>query len=167
MGLKFSITNSNFDEDSVVGFSPVETVKRITEGKANAILNSLRENDLVITADTIVVLDKKVIGKPANEKDAIQMLSKLSDKKHEVITAVCVQTVSKKIIFSSSTFVYFKKLSNDEIFYYVEHYKPLDKAGAYGIQEWMGTVAVEKIEGSYHNVMGLPTQDLYQHLQSF
>lgn len=166
MGLTFTITDSNFDESSVVGLTPIETVKQITEGKANAVISTLKENELVITADTIVVLNGEVIGKPIDEQDAINMLSKLSGHKHEVITAVCIQTPSKKIIFSSSTFVYFKILNADEINYYVKHYKPLDKAGAYGIQEWMGTVAVVKIEGSYHNVMGLPTQDLYQHLLS-
>ena len=167
MGVTFRIVDANFDESSIKGFNPIETAKRITEGKANVLLSSLKENDLLITADTIVVLNNEIIGKPNDVQDAKQMLSKLSGNKHEVITSVCIQSLSKKIVFSSSTFVYFKNLSDEEITYYVENYKPFDKAGAYGIQEWMGTIAVEKIIGSYHNVMGFPTQDLYQQLHFF
>jgi septum formation protein len=164
MGLTFEVKNADIDEDSIKGNTPTETAKLIAVGKANAVIESLENNELVITADTIVVLNNEVIGKPSNEEDAINILKKLSGKIHEVITAVCIHSKNKNIVFSNSALVHFKSLTIDEIEYYVKQYQPIDKAGAYGIQEWMGIVAVEKIEGSYHNVMGLPTQELYKNL---
>lgn len=164
MGLTFEVKNADIDEDSIKGNTPTETAKLIAVGKANAVIESLENNELVITADTIVVLNNEVIGKPSNEEDAINILKKLSGKIHEVITAVCIHSKNNNIVFSNSALVHFKSLTNDEIEYYVKQYLPLDKAGAYGIQEWMGIIAVVKIEGSYHNVMGLPTQELYKHL---
>lgn len=164
MGLTFEIISADIDESTIKGNTPTETAKLIAESKANAVIESLQDNELLITADTVVVLNNEVIGKPSNEEDAKNMLKKLSGNVHEVITAVCIHTKSQNIVFTNSTLVHFKLLTNDEIEYYVNNYDPLDKAGAYGIQEWMGTIAVEKIEGSYHNVMGLPTQELYKHL---
>ncbi len=127
----------------------------------------LKKNTLLITADTIVALDDKILGKPADEKEAAAMLRQLSDKNHEVITGVCLRLLDKMKVFTASTRVWFKKLSEEEIDYYVRRSQPLDKAGAYGIQEWIGHVAIHKIEGSYFNVMGLPTHRLYEELNGF
>ncbi len=139
----------------------------IAKEKANAYLNQLDENTLLITADTIVLLDGKVYGKPSDETDAKQMLRDLSGKTHQVITGVCITTKDKQVSFGVSSEVRFSKLDDDEIEYYVPNYKPFDKAGAYGVQEWIGYVAVEYISGSYFNIMGLPIQRLYRELKKF
>lgn len=139
----------------------------IAKEKANAYLDQLDENTLLITADTIVLLDGKVYGKPSDETDAKQMLRDLSGKTHQVITAVCITTKDKQVSFGVSSEVRFSKLDDDEIEYYVSNYKPFDKAGAYGVQEWIGYVAVEYISGSYFNIMGLPIQRLYRELKKF
>lgn len=139
----------------------------IAKEKANAYLDQLDENTLLITADTIVLLDGKVYGKPSDETDAKQMLRDLSGKTHQVITGVCITTKNKQVSFGVSSEVRFSKLDNDEIEYYVSNYKPFDKAGAYGVQEWIGYVAVEYISGSYFNIMGLPIQRLYRELKKF
>lgn len=139
----------------------------IAKEKANAYLDQLDENTLLITADTIVLLDGKVYGKPSDETDAKQMLRDLSGKTHQVITGVCITTKNKQVSFGVSSEVRFSKLDDDEIGYYVSNYKPFDKAGAYGVQEWIGYVAVEYISGSYFNIMGLPIQRLYRELKKF
>jgi septum formation protein len=127
----------------------------------------MKENSLVITADTIVWHEGKVFGKPTDLTDAKRMLQHLSGKTHEVYTGVCIRTKEKSKSFSAVSHVRFAKLSEDEIDYYLSHYQPLDKAGAYGVQEWIGYVAVEHIDGSYFNVMGLPIQRLYKELKQF
>ena len=129
--------------------------------------SKLKNHDIYITADTIVVLKGQVIGKPKNKTQAIKTLNALSGNMHKVITAVCLTSNSKQHTFSSESTVYFRKLNPCDIEYYVEEYKPFDKAGAYGIQEWIGYVGIEKIEGSFYNVMGLPTQMLYEELLDF
>lgn len=139
----------------------------IAEEKANAYLDQLDDNTLLITADTIILLDGKVYGKPSDETDAKQMLRDLSGKTHQVITGVCITTKDKQVSFAVSSEVRFSKLDDDEIEYYVSNYKPFDKAGAYGVQEWIGYVAVEYISGSYFNIMGLPIQRLYRELKKF
>ena len=130
-------------------------------------ISSLNDNDIIITADTIVVLDGEIIGKPKSKKDAIKILQSLSGNKHTVITGVCLTSNKKQITFSASSTVYFREIPLKDIEYYVDEYSPLDKAGAYGIQEWIGYIAIEKIEGSFYNVMGLPTQMLYEELLRF
>lgn len=127
----------------------------------------LNENEILVTADTIVWIDGTVLGKPVDEKQAIEMLKLLSGKEHYVFTGVCLRSTEKTISFHAETMVKFSKLSDNEITHYVNKYKPLDKAGAYGIQEWIGMIAVERIEGSYYNVVGLPVQKLYQELKKF
>lgn len=139
----------------------------ISKEKAEAYRNYMQDNTLLITADTIVLLDGKVYGKPQDESEAKQMLRDLSGKTHQVITGVCITTMQKQKAFGVSSEVRFAKLEEDEIEYYVTKYKPLDKAGAYGVQEWIGYVAVEYISGSYFNIMGLPIQRLYQELKQF
>ena len=137
----------------------------IAREKAEAYLKGIESDELIITADTIVWLDNEVLGKPTDEQQAKVMLRMLSGKTHHVITGVCLTTSEFQKSFTTTTEVTFAKLSEEEIDYYVEKYRPLDKAGAYGIQEWIGFVGVEAINGSYFNVMGLPIQRLYQELK--
>ena len=127
----------------------------------------LKNNDIIITADTIVVLDSEIIGKPKNKKEAKQILERLSGQEHIVITGVCLSSAEQQVSFSSQSFVKFRDLNTEDIDYYVEEYLPLDKAGSYGIQEWIGYVAIDKISGSFYNVMGLPTQMLFEELIQF
>ena len=136
----------------------------ISKEKADAYLATLQPGELIITADTIVWLDNTVLGKPIDEADAVQMLRRLSGKTHQVITGVCLTATDFQRSFTTTSEVTFAKLSDTEIHYYVNNYYPLDKAGAYGIQEWIGFIGVESISGSYFNVMGLPIQRLYREL---
>ncbi len=129
--------------------------------------DELLEKQIVLTADTLVLLDNKVLGKPKDEQDAIAMLQSLSGRMHRVITGICLKSKTKEKTFSVETKVFFRKLNLDEIKHYITHYQPYDKAGSYGIQEWIGYVGVERVEGSYFNVMGLPTQQLYITLKTF
>lgn len=135
--------------------------------KAQAYLPTLAEDELLITADTIVYLDEQVLGKPADEADAIRMLHLLSGRTHQVITGVSLSTTRKASAFASVSLVTFAQLTDEEIEHYVARFKPLDKAGAYGVQEWIGMVGVRRIEGSYFNVMGLPVQRLYEELKAW
>lgn len=123
------------------------------------------EDDLVITADTVVIVGNEVLGKPKDADEARRMLHLISGRTHQVITGVCLLTTDKEHSFSVTTDVTFKQLSDDEITYYIEHYKPFDKAGAYGIQEWIGYIGVTSINGSYFNVMGLPVQRLWEEIK--
>lgn len=138
----------------------------IAKSKAQAYKNMLQPGELVITADTIVWLEGEVMGKPSDEASAKEMLRRLAGKTHQVITGVCLTTQEWQKCFHAVTAVTFSQLSEKEIDYYVTNYHPFDKAGAYGVQEWIGFVAVEKIEGSFYNVMGLPIQKLYKELVS-
>lgn len=144
-----------------------EIPQYIAKEKAEANTPLMGDSDLVITADTVVVVGTKVLGKPKDDKDAFRMLSELSGKTHQVITGVCLTTKKMQRSFSVSTDVTFKSLTPDEIDYYISTYHPLDKAGAYGIQEWIGYIGVTKISGSYFNVMGLPVQRIYNELIMF
>lgn len=137
----------------------------IAQEKANAYRASLQPDELVITADTIVYVDGMVLGKPVDEADACRMLRMLSGRTHQVITGVCLTTVDFQKSFASVTEVTFDTLSDEEIGYYVEKYHPMDKAGSYGVQEWIGFVGVTGLKGSYYNVMGLPVQRLYKELK--
>jgi septum formation protein len=130
------------------------------------VFSTLNDNDLLITSDTIVWLEGKALGKPKDAKDAFTMLRALSGKKHEVITSVCLKSTSFQKIINDITIVTFKELSDDEIQYYINNYKPFDKAGGYGIQEWIGFIGIDKIEGSYFNVVGLPVHKLYKELMN-
>jgi septum formation protein len=132
--------------------------------KANAFENELKDNEILITSDTIVWLKNQALGKPTDASHALKMLTEMSGKTHEVITSVCIKTNQKEIVFHDKTSVTFASLTSQEIEYYLKNYKPFDKAGSYGIQEWIGLVAIEKIEGSYANVVGLPTHKLYGEL---
>lgn len=135
--------------------------------KAAAYASQLKEDALLITADTVVLLHRKVIGKPRDKEEAVRMLQELSGETHRVITGVCLTTRRRQKSFSAVSNVTFGALSDEEIAYYVEKYAPLDKAGGYGVQEWIGYVAVKHIEGSYYNIMGLPIYQLYRELKIF
>ena len=139
----------------------------IAKKKADAYQQAMAADELIITADTIVILGQKVMGKPKDAAEAVRMLHELSGHTHQVITGVCLTTKEKQVNFSVETDVTFKTLTDEEIHYYVEHYRPFDKAGAYGIQEWIGHVGVTGMNGSYFNVMGLPVQRIYEALRMF
>jgi septum formation protein len=135
--------------------------------KASAFENDLQDNEVLITSDTIVWLENKALGKPIDASHAVKMLTEMSEKTHKVITSVCIKTTQKELVFHDETLVTFAKLTLKEIEYYLNNYQPFDKAGSYGIQEWIGLVAIEKIVGSYANVVGLPTHKLYKELMNF
>ena len=134
----------------------------IAKEKADAYIPMMQPDELIITADTIVWLDGKVLGKPRDREDALQMLRTMSGRTHKVFTGVCITTTDWQRSFTAQTEVRFATLSEDEIIYYVDNFKPMDKAGAYGVQEWIGFIGVENISGSYYNIMGLPVQKLYR-----
>lgn len=167
LDIKYTIIEVvDVDETYPIELKTEEIACFLSEKKSNA-YNLIDEKDILITADTIVVCDDRIIGKPANYENAVEMLKFLSGKTHKVITGVCLRSISKKRTFNSITEVSFCELSDEEIEYYVKNYKPFDKAGAYGIQEWIGLVAVKEIKGSYFNVVGLPIQKLYRELLKF
>lgn len=163
LGLEFSIQVKAVEEIYPSTLKGAEITNYLAELKAAA-FTELGENDIIITADTIVWLNNKAIEKPKDKPHAIEMLQEISDKCHQVITSICIKTFNSQKVFYDETLVYFKPLSMEEITYYVEKHKPFDKAGAYGIQEWIGFIGVNKIEGSYFNVMGLPVHKLYEEL---
>ena len=167
LGIDYVIkTLPDIDESYPEHLSEEEIPAHIAVNKANAYKDIMADDELLITADTIVWKDGEVLGKPEDREDAMQMLRKLSGKKHLVITGVCLATTKWQKPFTATTEVTFAVLSDDEIAYYVDHYKPIDKAGAYGVQEWIGYVGVESIIGSFYNVMGLPIQRLYGELRA-
>ena len=158
-------TLEGIDESYPQGLTMTAIPEHISNHKAAAY--ALGENELLIAADTIVYLDGEVLGKPTDAKEAIKMLAKLSGKTHQVVTGVTLRTLERSHSFSCVTEVTFAELTKEQIKYYVKNYSPFDKAGAYGIQEWIGCVGVTSINGSYYNVMGLPVQRLNQELQAF
>ena len=157
----------DIEEDYPDNLETPEIPVYIASEKAAAYKDLMAENDLIITADTVVVLGDEVLGKPVDLDDARRMLRELSGHTHQVITGVCLMTRERQRSFAVTTDVTFKELTDDEIDYYVEKYQPLDKAGAYGIQEWIGYIGVTGLEGSYFNVMGLPVQRIYNELLQF
>lgn len=164
MDLNFSIQLKDVEEIYPNHLKAEEITNFLAELKANAFENELKENDILVTSDTIVWLNKKALGKPKDYDDAFKMLQQLANQTHEVITSVCLKSVSKVDIFHCTTKVTFAALSDENIRYYLDNYKPFDKAGSYGIQDWIGLIGISKIEGSYTNVVGLPTEMLFQKL---
>ena len=158
---------SGIDETYPDDLQGEDIPKYISSKKAEAYLPTLAEDELLITADTVVMLEGRVLGKPHDRDEAIQMLMELSGRTHEVITGVTLATTTKQKTFASVSKVTFASLDMKDIIHYVDHYRPFDKAGAYGIQEWIGFIGVTRIEGSYFNVMGLPVQRLYEELRSW
>ena len=168
----------SLDIDFEIQLKPIEEVfpeelqgKEITDFlavlKSQPFIETLSSNDLLITSDTIVWHENKALGKPKDEADAFCMIKSMSNKTHEVITSVCFTTTQKQKLVNSTTKVTFKKFTDDEIWYYIKNFKPMDKAGAYGIQDWIGLVGVTELDGSYFNVMGLPTDLVYKTLLEF
>jgi septum formation protein len=163
--IDFSIQLKEIEEIYPENLKGVAITDYLSNLKSDA-FSTLNDNDILITSDTIVWLEGKALGKPKDAKDAFTMLRAMSGKKHEVITSVCLKSTSFQKIINDITIVTFKELSDDEIHYYINNYKPFDKAGAYGIQEWIGFIGIEKIEGSYFNVVGLPVHKLYKELMA-
>lgn len=167
LGISFTVSDSEVEETFPEGLLKSEIPVYLAKLKANPLLSALREKDLLITADTVVFLNGEIIGKPANHAEAEEILQKLSGKEHQVISGVCLSSVEKQVSFHSLSKVRFKKLRTEEIQFYIKTYKPFDKAGAYGIQEWIGLAGITRIEGSYTNIMGLPVQELYEAIIRF
>ena len=168
LGLNFEIRTTNVPEEYPGHLKHEQIAIYLAEQKADSFDTSrLDAKALIIAADTIVCIDDEILGKPGNYKEAVRMLTKLSGKKHEVITAVCLKTKTKRRTFFTVSSVYFKELSIEEIDYYIENFEPFDKAGGYGIQEWIGYIGISKIEGSYFNIMGLPVKEFYEELLTF
>ncbi|MBL6448953.1 septum formation protein Maf [Fulvivirga sp. 29W222] len=165
-GFEFKVRTKEVDESYPEGTPPEEVAKYLAS-KKGAAYKIDHQNEVLLTADTIVKLNDEILGKPQNYEDAKRMLTALSGKKHEVITGVCIKSKEKEVTLDDTTLVYFKSLTEEEIDYYITNYSPYDKAGAYGIQEWIGMVGIDKIEGSFFNVVGLPVHKVYQALLSF
>ena len=167
MGISFSINAANIDEKVPKDISAYNYAEFLAIQKCDYLRPNLKTNEILITADTTVLIDNQILNKPNNIIEAGIMLKKISGNSHSVITGVCISSTNKKITFTCETEVKFKKLSNQEIEFYINKYQPLDKAGSYGIQEWIGLIGVEEIKGSYTNVVGLPSSKLYNELNKF
>ncbi len=166
--IEFEIrTKNNIIETYPDNISAKDVALYLAKLKSGSFISELNHDDILITADTVVLLDDKAINKPKDKDDAVRMINLISGNVHTVVTGVCISSIEKQVCFAAKTDVYFKNLSNEEILYYVDKYKPYDKAGAYGIQEWIGYIGIERIDGSYFNVMGLPVQRLYEELMLF
>ena len=168
--ISFEVIVCHTDEIYPPGLSPSNVAIHIAHNKAETVQRNLKDNNqlsIIIGADTIVVLGDNIIGKPTDREDAIRILSLLSGKTHQVITGVCILSVTEKIVFAEETSVTFHPLTVDQIEYYVEHYKPYDKAGAYAIQEWIGAIGIQSIKGDFYNVMGLPVSRVAGELDKF
>jgi septum formation protein len=167
MDIPFSIQLKEIEEVYPIHLKAEEITNYLAELKAKAFEDSLEENDILVTSDTLVWLNEIALGKPKDATDAFAMLQKLSNQTHEVITSVCLKSMEKTEIFHCITKVTFNSLSENAIYYYLENYEPFDKAGSYGIQDWIGLIGISKIEGSYTNVVGLPTELLFQKLITY
>ena len=165
LSLPFKVVDLKVEETYPSDLPVTEVAEYLANLKSSAY--SLKEGELLITADTVVIINNEILGKPADEKMAIQMLQRLSGTIHQVVSGVCLKTTKKTYSFSETTEVTFSTLSKDEIEHYVQEYRPFDKAGAYGIQEWIGMIGIEQIKGDYYNVVGLPLHGLWKGLSSF
>ncbi|TPG37621.1 Maf-like protein [Flavobacterium pectinovorum] len=166
LNLDFKIRLKDIEEIYPPELKGVEITDYLAELKANAFEGELKENEILVTSDTIVWHQNKALGKPKNAEEAFEMIKSMSNATHDVITSVCFKTSTASTLLHDITKVTFNDLSDEAILYYIENYKPYDKAGAYGIQEWFGFMAVAKVEGSYTNVMGLPTAKVYEYLST-
>lgn len=167
-GIPFTLTEKYACEEHYPATLAAEEVPAyLSRLKSEAYPTPLAENDILLTADTVVILDGEVLGKPKDREDALRMVARLAGNRHTVVTGVTLRTSERIETFSSESDVWFRALSAEEIAYYVDTYRPFDKAGSYGIQEWIGYVGIERIDGSFYNVMGLPIQRLYVELEKF
>jgi septum formation protein len=167
LGLKFDVAEMDYDETFPDNLQGEEAAIYLAKRKSDSFRHILADNDIIITADTIVWCNNRALGKPVDSRDARRMILELSGNTHEVITGVNLLSSKKEVAFCESTKVTFEKLSDEEIDFYIHEFKPFDKAGAYGIQEWIGIAACSRIEGSYFNVVGLPVQRVYRELLKF
>jgi septum formation protein len=166
LGLQFEVVLKDIDEEFPSHLKREQVAEFLARKKASAYSKEISEGKIVITADTIVCVNDEILNKPSGFEKAFQMLKKLSGRSHQVITAVCISSEKFSDCFSVVTTVKFKKLSESEITYYITTHQPFDKAGGYGIQEWIGLIGLESIEGSYYNVVGLPVKELYERLEA-
>lgn len=167
LGLDFDVRIKSIDESYPNNLKGAAIAEYIAEKKAAVFEGDIAESEIILTSDTVVWKDNVSLAKPKDAEEAKSMLMSLSGNNHEVITAVCLKSATKSKLFHSTTKVFFKELTEEEIDYYITNYKPFDKAGAYGIQEWIGFIGITKIEGSYFNVVGLPVQEVYTELIDF
>ncbi len=166
-GINFRIVIADIDENHDGVIEPARFPEHLAMKKAEAVSHSAKQDEIILAADTIVLMNSIIYGKPTDRQDAFRILNDLSGKTHDVISGVCLKSQRKEKVFSVITKVYFNPLSAEQIEYYVEHYKPFDKAGAYAIQEWIGVVGIKKIEGCYFNVMGLPMSRVWAELNNW
>ena len=167
LGLTITVRVPEVDEIYPENTPAHEVAPYLAQLKANALLPSIKDHELLITSDTVVIQNQNVLGKPEHKEEAFATLKSLSNSEHEVVTGVFIGNNLKQKVFFETTKVFFKALSDEEINYYIEHFKPFDKAGSYGIQEWIGKIGVTKIEGCFYNVMGLPIGRLWDELKRF
>lgn len=168
LGVDFVIdTGNTFEEVLPIGLPYPQVPEYMAKGKSYGFHRDLEQNEILITADTMVLCEDEIMGKPKDRDDAVRMIEKLQDNTHTVYTGVCIRSLEKEVCFTVGTNVQFGKLTPDEISYYIDTYKPFDKAGAYGVQEWIGYAAIKGIDGSYFNVVGLPVHRLYNELKNF
>jgi septum formation protein len=168
LGFNFEVDTRNTFEEVYSEDTPQEMIPQVlSEGKSHGFHRDLTENEILITSDTLVLCDGRVMGKPRDREDAADMLKALSGKSHKVITAVTMRDSKRIKTVSDTALVHFKELKDNEIDYYIENYRPFDKAGAYGIQEWIGYIGIDRIEGSYFTIMGLPVHLVYELLLEF
>ena len=169
LGFDFEVKTKETKEEYPADLPKEKVSEFLAELKAKAFENEVLsdENLIVITSDTTVVIDGEILGKPSGREGAIEMLKKLSGKKHTVYSGVCIKNKRKTVTFTAFTDVWFRELSDEEIVFYVDKYRPFDKAGAYAVQEWIGAAAISRIEGSYYNVMGLPSKMVFTELEKF
>lgn len=167
LGVEFISKTKDTEESFPAGMDPFLVPRYLAEKKALAFKDDLEEQDLLMTADTVVIVDGTILNKPADKEEALLMLKKLSGNVHQVVTGVCMMDREKAIIFEDQTEVHFKALDQEELLDYIDRFQPFDKAGAYGVQEWIGYVAVYKMIGSFYNVMGLPVHRIYEELKGW
>ncbi len=168
LDISFEVDTRNSFEEAYSADIPHRLIPELmSKGKSHGFHRQLEENEILITSDTMVLCGTEVLGKPHSREDAVRMLEMLSGHGHDVITAVTIRTSGREITFSDTTKVFFSPLSEEDIEFYVDRFRPFDKAGAYGIQEWIGYAGIESIEGSFYTVMGLPTHLVYRHLKDF
>ncbi|MFD2036860.1 Maf family nucleotide pyrophosphatase [Belliella marina] len=167
LGITFSVRTKDTDESYPSAMDVYEVAGYLSEKKASAFLQEIEEDEVLITADTVVISNNEILGKPKDKEDAFRMIKSLSGGTHEVVTGITITSLAKQVSLQDKVRVSFKKLDDQEIEYYIDTFKPFDKAGAYGIQEWIGYVAVDRIEGSFYTVMGLPVHLVYDQLKNW
>lgn len=167
-GIQFRIQTVDVEESYPDDLPSLEVAAFLARKKANGALDILqKENQVVLTADSVVILNETIYGKPVDREDAIRIIGELSGNKHTVVTGVCLKSLAKEVVFSGISHVYFEELTLEEIEFYVDTYQPYDKAGSYAIQEWIGLCKISRIDGTYHNIMGLPVDLVYRELHTF